>query len=110
VAADTGGTLMRLSKAQRAQLIRSRLKNEPRGQSDVKPGERIYDPDEFLSKISEFIHMHGYAPTVRDIMALMEMKSTSNVLYWLNKLAADGSLDRVPKLSRTITLDEEAVR
>ena len=48
--------------------------------------------------------VHGYAPSIRDLVVRTGVSSNSVVAYWLDACESDGLLVRVPGLSRAITL------
>ena len=48
--------------------------------------------------------VHGYPPSVRDLVARTGVSSTSVVTYWLDACESAGLIVRVPGLSRAITL------
>ena len=48
--------------------------------------------------------VHGYPPSIRELVARTGVSSTSVVTYWLDACESDGLLVRVPGLSRAITL------
>jgi repressor LexA len=57
-----------------------------------------------LAFIEDFIHEHGYPPTIREIGRKLSISSTSVVNYNLNKLKAAGLLDRDGQVSRGLKL------
>ena len=57
--------------------------------------------------VASYVDMKGYAPTYRQIMAACSLKSTSNVVYHLDKLAAAGYLTRDKGLPRAIVVLKE---
>ena len=48
--------------------------------------------------------VHGYPPSIRDLVVRTGVSSTSVVTYWLNACESAGLIVRVPSLSRAITL------
>ncbi len=48
--------------------------------------------------------VHGYPPTIRDLVVRTGFSSTSVVTYWLDACESVGLIVRVPGLSRAITL------
>lgn len=50
--------------------------------------------DRVLAYITSYIAEHGYPPTVRQISAGVGMNSTSMVHYYLQKLEANGRIER----------------
>jgi repressor LexA len=57
-----------------------------------------------LAYIEDFIHEHGYPPTIREIGRKLGISSTSVVNYNLNKLKGAGLLDRDGQVSRGLKL------
>lgn len=64
-----------------------------------KPFRRLRDSDLLasLAAIDAFAREHGYAPSIRELMSLLGLCSTSVVVYRLDKLKARGWLANVPK-------------
>ena len=54
--------------------------------------------------MTEFINDHGYPPTVREICAELDIKSTSTVHRYLKELEADGRISMGENQNRAITL------
>ena len=59
---------------------------------------------EILQFVTEFIKEHGYAPSVREICAHVELHSTASVHYHLNALRSAGKIDMEPAKGRTINV------
>ena len=57
-----------------------------------------------LKFIREFVHRHGYPPSIRDIAAAVGISSTSVVDYNLRILEKEGYLRRAPDVSRGLEL------
>jgi repressor LexA len=55
-----------------------------------------------LAALLGFEKVHGYPPTLRDLMELTGASSTSVVSYRLQRLEADGLVKRSPRLARAI--------
>ena len=55
-----------------------------------------------LRYIREFVHAHGYGPTVREIRDALGISSTSVVHSHLNRLERQWLITREPGLARTI--------
>lgn len=55
-----------------------------------------------LAVLLGFEKVHGYPPTVRDLMQITGASSTSVVVYRLQRLEADGLVKRSPRLARAI--------
>lgn len=60
-----------------------------------------------LDYIKETIEANGYAPTVRDIRSALDIKSTSTVFSYLERLENKGYIVRETGKSRTIRIDED---
>lgn len=74
-----------------------------------KPRNRMMD---VLAEIRKYQHLHGHAPSVRELAALCGMPSTSIIHYYLHQLADSGYIRRTPHISRSIVLikrDEKSV-
>ena len=59
--------------------------------------------EEILNFIEKNIELKGYSPTVREICAAVNLKSTSTVQYHLKKLIELGFLSKSDNISRSIT-------
>lgn len=57
-----------------------------------------------LQFIENFLQLHGYPPTIREIGEALGISSTSVVNYNLNKLVDYGYIERTPKVSRGLWL------
>ncbi len=57
-----------------------------------------------LNYMTEFINDHGYPPTVREICAELEIKSTSTVHRYLKELQADGRISMGENQNRAISI------
>jgi repressor LexA len=55
-----------------------------------------------LEFISRYINEHGHAPSVREIGAEVDIRSTKAVKYHLDRLVEDGLLERVPGRARSL--------
>ena len=60
--------------------------------------------DEILAFVQDFSTQNGYAPTVREIMRAVGLKSTATVHYHLSKLKELGKIDMDEMKKRTISL------
>jgi repressor LexA len=69
--------------------------------ADLKPKEQ-----RVLDFIRESIALNGYAPSVRDVCAALNIKSTSTVHLYLRKLEQKGYIDRCDGKSRAIRIDD----
>ena len=65
-------------------------------------GEEIYN------YITEHINEFGYPPTVREICAELDIKSTSTVHRYLKELEAEGRITMGENQNRAITLKDSA--
>jgi len=54
--------------------------------------------------IQTYIERYGWAPSYREIGQACDIKSTSNVAYWINKLEAAGKIKKRPHSARTIRI------
>lgn len=63
--------------------------------------------ERILAYIHEFMHRHGYPPSIRDIQTDLKISSTSVVAYNLKALQQKGKLNRDGKVSRGITLPNQ---
>ena len=63
--------------------------------------------DRVVDFIRAYIRMHGYAPTVREIMDGVGLASTAAVQYHLEKLRDSGVITWIPGRARTIRVLEE---
>jgi len=69
----------------------------PKGIRDVTATERV------LRVVREYIDQNGYAPSIRDVVELAGLSSTSLADYHLRKLEREGRLKRGPwKTSRSL--------
>ncbi len=81
---------------------RDSLRPKERGNymAELKPQEK-----KILDYIRESIDREGYAPSVRDICAALNIKSTSTVHMYLERLEKKGCITRESGKSRTIRVD-----
>ena len=63
--------------------------------------------DEVLNYIKTFIHEHGYGPSVREIMAAVNLLSTATVYYHLRALKEAGLIIMEEGKKRAISLPRE---
>lgn len=72
--------------------------------TDLTPREEM-----ILNYLRHFINMHGYPPSVREICQATNLKSSSTIHGYLNKLASKGYIRRDSSRSRAIeVLDNKA--
>ena len=57
-----------------------------------------------LMSIESYWKEHKFSPSVRDIMDITEINSSSHVLVHLNKLEEEDWIIRVPNVSRSIVI------
>jgi repressor LexA len=60
---------------------------------------------EIYNYIAATIRSEGYAPSVRDICTAMDIKSTSTVHSYLNRLEKKGAIQKIPGKSRTLRVE-----
>lgn len=65
------------------------------------------DDNYLLSVVRTFIANHGYAPSVRELGTLLEVRSSATIWNALNRLRSKGHLDWQPGLARSIVLTDE---
>ena len=76
--------------------------------TNVRKGAEMEHPSgklkrkKILKYIKQFIKVHGYAPSYREIQDACGISSTSVVSYHLNVLEAQGKIDRSSFKSRTV--------
>ena len=67
--------------------------------------------EENLLKLYDFIRSYtaenSYPPTVREMAAYLEVKSTSTVAYYLDKLEKEGKIKKSPSKNRALELIEK---
>jgi len=69
--------------------------------SELTPRER-----EVLEFIRLFYQAHGFPPTVRQIAEGMGLSSTASAHYYLKRLEHKGAIQRHPKMSRSLKLQD----
>lgn len=57
-----------------------------------------------LDAVREFWGLHGFSPSIRDVMEMTGISSTSVVSYNLRKLKDAGFIDYWPEITRSITV------
>ena len=55
-----------------------------------------------LKAINDFIISNKYSPTVRELARILNLKSTSSVQRYLDKLQAKGYIEKNENMSRTL--------
>lgn len=58
--------------------------------------------EELLKVIIDYITTHNYSPTVRDLMNLTDIQSSSTMHYQIKQLRDNGFIDYVNSEPRTI--------
>lgn len=58
--------------------------------------------EELLNVIIDYITTHNYSPTVRDLMNLTDIQSSSTMHYRIKQLRDNGFIDYVDNEPRTI--------
>lgn len=61
-----------------------------------------------LNYINEYNAEHGYSPTVREICAKLNIKSTASAYYYLEKLSGEGYLSKSPNKNRAVNFKKNA--
>jgi len=79
-----------------------RTKSVERAQSKQGRARQV----RIVEAIRGFIATRGFAPTVREIAAMANLRSPSSVAYHLESLARQGVLRYEPLLSRSIVLTQ----
>lgn len=64
---------------------------------------------ELLAMIGEFTETHGYAPTMRECAAAMNL-SLARVAQLIEVCCADGRLSRKPRIARSLRVHPSAVK
>jgi repressor LexA len=57
---------------------------------------------EVLAYIKSYMDAKGFPPSVREIAESLGMKSTNSVHYYIQRLVADGVIERPKGLARSI--------
>lgn len=61
-----------------------------------------------LNYINEYNAEYGYSPTVREICAKLNIKSTASAYYYLEKLSGEGYLSKSPNKNRAVNFKKNA--
>lgn len=61
-----------------------------------------------LNFINEYNAEYGYAPTVREICAELNIKSTASAYYYIEKLTDEGYLSKSPNKNRAVSFKKNA--
>lgn len=57
-----------------------------------------------LTEIRQFVHRHGFSPSVRDLGGLIGIRSTSHIRYLLRQIEAEGFIRQTSGIARSIVL------
>ncbi len=60
---------------------------------------------QLLRQLELFIKTHGYSPSIRELMRLMALSSTSHIRGLLGDLEANGYIRQTPGIARSIVLE-----
>ncbi len=61
-----------------------------------------------LLALNQFSDSYGYSPTVREISAMLEVKSHSSIQFHLEVLEKEGFIKRFPRRARSARLTRKA--
>ena len=61
-----------------------------------------------LNFINEYNAEYGYPPTVREICAKLNIKSTASAYYYIEKLTSEGKLSKSPNKSRAVSFKKSS--
>ena len=61
-----------------------------------------------LNFINEYNAEYGYSPTVREICAQLNIKSTASAYYYIEKLTAEGKLFKSPNKNRAVSFKKSS--
>ena len=62
-----------------------------------------------LKAIARYFINHGYYPSIRELVEMTELSSTSTVNYHLRKLEGEGMIRREANRARAYSLTEKAM-
>jgi repressor LexA len=62
-----------------------------------------------MTAIREYMADHGVSPSIRDLMHLTGITSSSIVSYYLDLLEDEKLISRVPEIARSIRILEESI-
>ena len=63
-----------------------------------------------LDFIQKFISENGYAPTVREICANCDIKSTASAYQYMNKLNERGLISKAGNKKRAVSINQKAIK
>lgn len=61
-----------------------------------------------LNFINEYNAEYGYPPTVREICAKLNIKSTASAYYYIEKLTSEGKLSKSPNKNRAVSFKKSS--
>lgn len=61
-----------------------------------------------LAFINEYNAEYGYSPTVREICARLDIKSTASAYYYIEKLTEEGYLSKSPNKNRAVNFKKSS--
>lgn len=61
-----------------------------------------------LAYINEYNAEYGYSPTVREICAKLDIKSTASAYYYIEKLTEEGYLSKSPNKNRAVNFKKSS--
>lgn len=61
-----------------------------------------------LAYINEYNAEYGYSPTVREICAELNIKSTASAYYYIEKLKEEGYLSKSPNKNRAVNFKKSS--
>ena len=70
---------------------------------------RVDKSEMVFAFMQKFIAENGYSPTVREICAACEIKSTATVFTYLKELAERGVINKVDNRNRAVSLKQKVV-
>lgn len=68
------------------------------------PALNVTETYRLFAYVREFILLNGYAPSIHEIMAALDVSSTNTARHRLRKLEKSGYLRVTPKVDRGIAL------
>ena len=63
-----------------------------------------------LDFIQKFISENGYAPTVREICAFCDIKSTASAYQYMNKLNDRGLINKTDNKKRAVSINQKTIK
>ena len=68
---------------------------------------RLQSTKELHTYIKHYIDVNGYAPTVAEMMSAVGVKTTSHIMWLLNRLEEEGKIKRARGVARAINVLED---